>query len=137
MLKNPAISARLAAAVPVQAGFFASQFHGKDGVIQIDDLTGAFGISKSQLAETIGVKPETLQRSARVAAPKTQTRLREMLEIIARVNAWAGGEIQAMAWYRAQPIPAFGGRTAEALVKAGEAGAVRDWLDLVATGGFA
>ena len=128
---------RIAAAVPVQAGLLVSLLTGQHGVIQIDDLTGTFGISKSQLAETIGVKPETLQRAARVAAPKTQTRLREMLEIIARVHAWAGGEIQAMAWYRAQPIPAFGGRTAEALVKAGEAGAVRDWLDHVATGGFA
>jgi hypothetical protein len=44
---------------------------------------------------------------------------------------------QAMAWYRAQPIPAFGGRTAEALVKEGKASAVRDYLDHVAVGGFA
>jgi hypothetical protein len=42
-----------------------------------------------------------------------------------------------MAWYRAQPIPAFGGRTAEALVKEGKAAAVRDYLDHVAVGGFA
>ena len=40
-----------------------------------------------------------------------------MLEIISRVTDWAGGKEQAMAWYRAQPLPAFGGRTAEALVK--------------------
>ena len=42
-----------------------------------------------------------------------------MLEIVARVTDWAGGERQAMAWYRAEPIPAFGGRTAESLVKDG------------------
>jgi hypothetical protein len=42
-----------------------------------------------------------------------------------------------MAWYRAEPIPAFGGRTAEALVKAGEAAAVRDYLDHIAAGGYA
>jgi len=63
--------------------------------------------------------------------------LREMLEIISRVSDWAGGKEQAMAWYRAQPLPAFGGRTAEALVKDGKTGAVRDYLDHMAVGGFA
>ena len=42
-----------------------------------------------------------------------------------------------MAWYRAEPMPAFGGRTAEALVKSGQAGAVRDYVDHLATGGYA
>jgi hypothetical protein len=60
-----------------------------------------------------------------------------MLEIVGRIADWAGGEKQAMAWYRAEPIPAFGGRTAEFLVKEGKAAAVRAYLDHVATGGFA
>jgi hypothetical protein len=42
-----------------------------------------------------------------------------------------------MAWCRSQPIPALDGRTAEALVKAGRATAVRDYLDQIALGGFA
>ena len=53
------------------------------------------------------------------------------------VQGWAGGPAQAMAWYRAEPIPAFGGRTAEALVKSGQANAVREYLDHLATGGYA
>jgi hypothetical protein len=60
-----------------------------------------------------------------------------MLEIVSRVAGWAGGKEQAMAWYRAQPIAAFGGRTAEALVKDGQASALRDYLDHIALGGFA
>lgn len=60
-----------------------------------------------------------------------------MLGIVSRIADWAGGEKQAMAWYRAEPFPAFGGRTAESLVKDGKATAVRDYLDHVATGGFA
>lgn len=60
-----------------------------------------------------------------------------MLEIIGRVEGWAGGRTQAMAWYRAEPIPAFGGRTAEAPVKSGQASAVRDYLDHLVTGGHA
>jgi hypothetical protein len=99
----------------------------------IDD----FGLTKKQLAETIGLAPEALYKRERLAAAKTQSRLREMTEIVTRVTAWAGGKVQAVAWYRAEPIPAFGGRTAEQLVKSGEAGALRDYLDSIAMGGFA
>jgi hypothetical protein len=62
---------------------------------------------------------------------------REVSEIVSRVATWAGGKPAAMAWYRAQPIPAFGGRTAESLVKAGQARALYDYLDDLAMGGFA
>jgi hypothetical protein len=107
------------------------------GQILIDDVAESFGMSKTQLAETAGLAAESLYKAARARGSKTQARMREMLEIISRVSDWAGGKTQAMAWYRAQPIPAFGGRTAEALVKEGKAGAVRDYLDHVALGGFA
>jgi hypothetical protein len=107
------------------------------GEITIADVADSFGMSKTQLAETAGLAKESLYKATRRRTLKTQTRIREMLEIISRVSEWAGGKTQAMAWYRAQPIPAFGGRTAEALVKEGKAGAVRDYLDHVALGGFA
>ena len=107
------------------------------GRIAINQLADGFGMSKSQLAETAGLARETLYRAERRGARKAQGRLREMLEIISRVSDWAGGKDQAMAWYRAQPLPAFGGRTAEALVKDGKASAVRDYLDHIAVGGFA
>jgi hypothetical protein len=96
-----------------------------------------YGLSKKQLAETIGLAPEALYKTSRLNAAKTQSRLREMNEILTRVSAWAGGPAQAMAWYRAEPIPAFGGRTAEQLVKSGQATALRDYLDSIAIGGFA
>jgi uncharacterized protein (DUF2384 family) len=115
----------------------AGGFFNKEGLVIIDAVAQSFGMSKGQLAETVGVKPETFQRFSRAFAPKTQSRLKEMIEIVGRVANWAGGKNQAMAWYRAEPIAAFGGRTAESLVKAGKAGAVRDYLDHVALGGFA
>ncbi|PSJ57653.1 antitoxin Xre/MbcA/ParS toxin-binding domain-containing protein [Pseudaminobacter soli (ex Li et al. 2025)] len=107
------------------------------GKIAIDRVATGFGMSKSQVAETAGLAREALYRSERSRAAKTQSRLREMLEIISRIAVWAGGKEQAMAWYRAQPLPAFGDRTAEALVKDGKAAAVRDYLDHMALGGFA
>jgi hypothetical protein len=115
----------------------ASIFLTSDGRVSISRLTEELRMSKANLAETVGLAAETLQRAVRRNAPKTQARLRETSEIIARVSPWAGGPIQAMAWYRAEPIPAFGGRTAESLVKEGKAAAVRDYLDGVALGGFA
>lgn len=94
-------------------------------------------MSEAQLAETAGIAEETLYRVEGSHTAKAQGRLREMLEVIGRVVEWAGGKEQAMAWYRAQSIPAFEGRTAEALVKEGRVSAVRDYLDHMDLGGFA
>lgn len=131
----------IAATAPTQTksrgGHLVVTFLDSKGHISVERVAKRFGMSKVQLAETIGLKPETVYRAARLEAPKTQSRATEMLEIIGRIADWAGGEKQAMAWYRAEPIAAFGGRTAESLVKEGKASAVRDYLDHVATGGFA
>lgn len=107
------------------------------GVFEPDRVADAFGMSKGQLAETIGLNREVFYKASRSGAPKTQARVREMLEIVGRISEWAGGKDQAMAWYRAQPIAAFGGRTAESIVKSGQATAMRDYLDHIAMGGFA
>jgi len=60
----------------------------------------------------------------------------DMAEIVSRIADWAGGRERALAWYRTEPLPAFGGRTAEAMVKEGKAAAVRQYLDHIASGGF-
>ncbi len=116
---------------------FVAQFLDDSGKLILDDLSRSLGLSKGQLAETVGIRAEALHRKRRALAPKTQSRFREMLEIVGRVADWAGGEQQALAWYRAEPIAEFGGRTAEALVKEGKATAIREYLDHVALGGFA
>lgn len=126
------------APTPAETGFgYTAGMFAEDGTVEIDQMVERFGMSKGQFAETVGLAPETLRRTSRLTAAKTQARITEMLEIIARVTEWAGGEKRAMAWYRAEPIPAFGGRTAESLVKDGKATALRDYLDHLALGGFA
>ena len=127
----------LTAPSPHQAANLVAASIDPEGFLEFDRIAERFGMSVSQIAETAGLSRETLYRPARMRAPKTQARATEMLEIVGRIAGWAGGEKQAMAWYRAEPIPAFGGRTAESLVKEGHAAAVRDYLDHVATGGFA
>ncbi len=122
---------------PASGPFAPRSVLAAEGAVDLAGVEAAFGMTRSQIAETAGLPRETLQKSGRRNAPRAAGRLREMLEILHRVQAWAGGPTQAMAWYRAEPIPAFGGRTAEALVKTGSAAAVRDYLDHLATGGYA
>lgn len=116
---------------------FAASFMDERGLVDMNHVAEAFRMSKRQLAETVGLATAAVSKAGRRTAPKAQARVTEMLEIIGRVRDWAGGEAQAMAWYRSQPIPALDGRTPEALVKAGQAAAVRDYLDHLALGGFA
>jgi len=116
---------------------FVMHFIDQDGMVDVDRVADAFRMTKGQLAETVGLGAATVSKVERRTAPRTQSRVREMLEIVSRIREWVGGETQAMAWYRSQPIPALDGRTPESLVKAGQAGAVRDYLDHLALGGFA
>lgn len=67
------------------------------GAIAIERVGKSFGLSKAQTAETTGINLETFYRPDRVASPRTQARLKEMLEIVGRVEGWAGGKDQAMA----------------------------------------
>jgi hypothetical protein len=94
-------------------------------------------VSLAELAQTAGVPRESLSKTARIHSRSTQTRLRELLEILNRVEPWAGGALAAFAWYRSQSIPAFGDMTAEALVRAGRIEELRTHLDRIAAGGFA
>ena len=107
------------------------------GMIDAGRLASGLTMSVGQLAATAGLAATTLAKRDRSKAPRAQARLREMLEILDRIDDWAGGETQALSWYRSQPIPALNGRTAEALVQSGEAAAVRRYLDHLALGGFA
>ena len=116
---------------------FVVGFLDGNGKVVVKRVAEDFGMSQGQLAETVGLNREAVYKVKRTYAPKTQSRVREMLEIVARVSGWAGGKNQAMAWYRAEPIPAFGGRTAESIVKTGQATALRDYLDALAMGSFA
>jgi uncharacterized protein (DUF2384 family) len=114
----------------------ATNLHDDRGMIAIDALAERLHLTRQQFAETAGISRDTIYKPARLASPKTQGRLREVAEILDRVRDWAGGDLAALAWYRSRPIPALGGRTAEALVKDGRATLVRDWLDAVAVGTF-
>lgn len=119
------------------SGSFATEYMDKAGVINVGRLAEALFVTRDQLAKTAGLATTTLRKTDRSRTARPQARLREMVEILARIEPWAGGQPQALAWYRSQPIPALDGRTAEALVQSGEAASVRSYLDHLALGGFA
>lgn len=127
----------MATQVQGEGAGFVTHFLDGGGIVDMERVAEMFRMTKGQLAETVGLGAATIGKAERRSGPRAQSRVREMLEIVARIRDWAGGETQAMAWYRSQPIPALDGRTPEALVKAGQAGAVRDYLDHLALGGFA
>jgi hypothetical protein len=94
-------------------------------------------ITKIELAAALGLSRDSVSKKARVEAQKTQGRMRDMVEIINRVLPWTGTELAAFAWYRSQPLPSFGDKTAEDLVGEGRGEAVKAYLSRIAEGGHA
>ena len=93
--------------------------------------------TKAEIAGTLGLGRDALSRASRIRARKTQVRLRQMVEILNRVEAETGSLLAAYAWFRAEPLPGFGGATADLLVRDGRADYVHAYLDRVAAGGYA
>lgn len=93
--------------------------------------------TRADIAGTLGLGRDALSRASRIRARKTQARLRQMLKILNRVEAEAGSPLAAYAWFRAEPLPGFGGATAGLLLREGRADHVHAHLDRLAAGGYA
>ena len=100
-------------------------------------VADALRTTKSEIAGTLGLGKDAFSRASRVRARKTQTRLRQMLEILNRAEAITGSPLAAYAWFRAEPLPGFGGATPDQLLRAGRADHVHAYLDRVTAGGYA
>ena len=97
----------------------------------------ALRTTKSEIADTLGLGQDAFSRASRIRATKTQTRLRQMLEILHRVASHTGSDLASYAWFRAEPLPGFGGMTPDQLVREGKADDVHAHLDRVMAGGYA
>ena len=58
-------------------------------------------------------------------------------KILCELRAMGGDRGQAESWYRAAPIPALGGRTAQQLVESGRGDAVIEFIQHWSLGGIA
>ena len=93
--------------------------------------------TKDDLAQSAGLGRDAVQRRDRIRSTKTQTRLREMIEVINKVEPRFGSSLMAYAWYRSEPLVGFSGWTAMQLVKDGRANDVLEYVDAVDAGVFA
>ncbi len=108
-----------------------------DGRVESGMLAEKLRVTKVELANSIGLSKDSISKRTRIGSPKTQARLREIVEILNRITQWSGSTQAAYAWYRSQPIPSFGDRTAEDMLKAGQGEAVRRYLSRINDGGYA
>lgn len=107
----------------------------EDERVQPRQLAGALGITVAELAASIGLSAETVSRHD--DCPSIQHRLRDMVAILDEVTPWTGTDLQAYAWYRSEPLPSYGDRTAAELVGEGLSDAVRAHLCRISAGGYA
>lgn len=120
-----------------ETGVLGSLMH-EDGTFAADRLSDILHITNDELASTTGIPGATLYRTARRGSVTVQTRLRDTAEIVNRILPWCGGSINlAYAWYRSQPIPAFGDATVATMVRQGRAQHVMRHIDGLAAGGYA
>lgn len=112
------------------------------GLVQYSDngffaprkIADAFRTTSEEVARTAGLGKDAVQRKDRVRSDKTQRRLREMVEVINKVEPRFGSTLMAYAWYRSEPLPGFSGQTAMQLVRNGRVDEVLDYVDAVDAG---
>ncbi len=100
-------------------------------------IAAALRTTKAEIAGTLGLGKDAFSRSSRVRARKTQVRLRQMMELLNRVEAATGSLLAAYAWFRGEPLPGFAGATPDLLVREGRADDVHAYLDRIMAGGYA
>lgn len=90
------------------------------------------GLPLADIAAMIGVARTTL--TARSGMRKVDAALSPLVRIIAMAAEMAGGEDRAAIWFKHQPLPGWGGKTALDLVRDGQGGKVLDYLESVRAG---
>jgi uncharacterized protein (DUF2384 family) len=100
-------------------------------------IAHALMTTRDEIARTAGLGKDAVQRKDRITSQKTQKRLREMVEIINKIEPRFGSDLMAYAWYRSEPLPGFSGQTAMQLVRACRAADVLDYIDAVDAGVYA
>ena len=108
--------------------------YAEDGVFAPKKIAATLRTTSEEVARTVGLGKDAIQRKDRVRSDRTQRRLREMIEILNKVEPRFGSSLVAYAWYRSEPLAGFSGQTAMQLVRDGRAADVLDYVDAVDAG---
>lgn len=104
------------------------------GVFVPKKIAAQLRTTSAEVARTVGLGRDAVQRAERIRSDRTQRRLREMVEILNRVEPRFGSALVAYAWYRSEPLPGFDGQTAMQLVREGRAAEVLEYIEAVDAG---
>ena len=108
--------------------------YAEQGLFAPGKIASALRTTSEEVARTAGLGRDAVQRKDRVRSDKTQRRLREMVEVINKVEQRFGSALLAYAWYRSEPLAGFSGQTAMHLIRQGRADEVLDYIDAVDAG---
>ena len=108
--------------------------YAEDGMFAPKKIAATLRTTSEEVARTVGLGKDAVQRQDRVRSDRTQRRLREMIEILNKVEPRFGSSLVAYAWYRSEPLAGFSGQTAMQLVRDGRAADVLDYVDAVDAG---
>ena len=105
-----------------------------NGLFAPRKIADALRTTSAEVARSAGLGRDAVQRKDRLGSDRTQRRLREMVEVLNKVEPRFGSALMAYAWYRSEPLPGFSGQTAMQLVRGGRAEEVLDYIDAVDAG---
>lgn len=108
-----------------------------DGLFLPERIAATLLTTRDEIARTVGLGRDAIARKDRVRSPRTQRRLREMVEIVNLAAPRLGSDAMAYAWYRSEPLAGYGNLTAMDLVREGRGDWVRDYLAEIDMGGHA
>jgi hypothetical protein len=110
------------------------QHFSADGFFVPQKIARELKTTSEDVAHSAGLGRDAVQRKERVRSDKTQRRLREMVEILNKVEPRFGSMLIAYAWYRSEPLSGFSGQTAMQLVLSGQVDDVLEYIDAVDAG---
>jgi uncharacterized protein (DUF2384 family) len=105
-----------------------------DGLFAPSKIAHMLRTTSEEIGRCAGLGKDAFQRKDRISSDKTQRRLREMMEVVNKVESRFGSALMANAWYRSEPLSGFSGQTAMQLVRSGRAEEVLDYIDAVDAG---
>lgn len=105
-----------------------------DGFFSPSKIDAALRTTSEEVARTAGLGRDAVQRKEQMRSDRTQRRLREMVEVLDKIEPRFGSVLMAYAWYRSEPLPGFSGQTAMQLVRSGRADDAVDYIDAVDVG---
>ena len=104
------------------------------GLFAPKKMAAVLRTTSDELARSLGLGKDAIQRKDRIASDRTQRRLRQMAEVLAKVEPRFGSALLAYAWYRSVPLSGFDGQTAMQLVKDNRADDVLAYIDAIDAG---